>query len=526
MRYLEKVGLGDAAHVRPSELSQGMQQRVGIARAFALAPRVLLLDEPFGMLDSLTRVELQEVLLHLWRAERTTALMVTHDVDEALFLADRVALMTNGPDARLGAVLHGAVRAAARAARGDGASGVLRAARGDHDVPRNARASAGARQPERRAPQVGADPGSQRHVFRQHTTRVESAPVRRHGRGLPTNDMDTLTRRIAAPFAVALALTTAAQAQSPSPRCASAGAARPPTRAKAAEPIKITPYGIAYFNLFSNTDAVNNGDVPLFAAASGPGHLGMTARQSRLGIRVTGAMLGKAKVTGVLEGDFFGGYPAVGIGDNMGVFRLRLANARLDWTKGSLVVGQDWMIFAPVNPLSISSAGIPLFAAAGNPWSRLPQVRGEWKTKKVLLQGGVLAPQTGDFNSAFFYQPGSGALSETPFLQGRAAVTLANFAASKKVATIGVSGHWGQSRVTTTPIDRTVDSNGIALDCVLPLGTKVTVQGEAFTGTQPRRLPGRHLPGPDRRRRDRRSGRRAGARRAARASTPRAAGSR
>jgi nitrate/nitrite transport system ATP-binding protein len=105
MRYLEKVGLGDAAHVKPGELSQGMQQRVGIARAFALAPRVLLLDEPFGMLDSLTRVELQEVLLHLWRAERTTALMVTHDVDEALFLADRVALMTNGPDARLGAVL-------------------------------------------------------------------------------------------------------------------------------------------------------------------------------------------------------------------------------------------------------------------------------------------------------------------------------------------------------------------------------------------------------------------------------------
>jgi nitrate/nitrite transport system ATP-binding protein len=106
LRYLEKVGLADAADVKPSELSQGMQQRVGIARAFALAPRVLLLDEPFGMLDSLTRVELQEVLLHLWRAERTTALMVTHDVDEALFLADRIALMTNGPDARLGRILE------------------------------------------------------------------------------------------------------------------------------------------------------------------------------------------------------------------------------------------------------------------------------------------------------------------------------------------------------------------------------------------------------------------------------------
>jgi hypothetical protein len=184
----------------------------------------------------------------------------------------------------------------------------------------------------------------------------------------------------------------------------------------------------------------------------------------------------------VIEGDFFGGYPAVGIGDNMGVFRLRLANARLDWAKGSLVAGQDWMIFAPVNPLSLSSAGIPLFAAGGNLWARLPQVRGEWKTKKVLLQGGILAPQTGDFNSAFFYQPGSGALSETPFIQGRAALTLANFAESKKVATIGVSAHWGQSRVLT-PVDRTLDSNGVALDFVLPFGSILTVQGEAFSGT-------------------------------------------
>ena len=103
--YLELVGLGGAMHKRPAELSQGMQQRVGIARAFALAPKILLLDEPFGMLDSLTRMELQEVLLGVWRKNRTTALMVTHDVDEALFLSDRVAMMTNGPAARVGDVL-------------------------------------------------------------------------------------------------------------------------------------------------------------------------------------------------------------------------------------------------------------------------------------------------------------------------------------------------------------------------------------------------------------------------------------
>jgi nitrate/nitrite transport system ATP-binding protein len=104
--YLTVVGLGDAMHKRPAELSQGMRQRVGIARAFALSPKMLLLDEPFGMLDSLTRFELQQVLIELWRKDKKTALMVTHDVDEALFLSDRIVMMTNGPEAEVGDVLE------------------------------------------------------------------------------------------------------------------------------------------------------------------------------------------------------------------------------------------------------------------------------------------------------------------------------------------------------------------------------------------------------------------------------------
>ena len=104
--YLTIVGLGDAMQKRPGELSQGMRQRVGIARAFALSPKMLLLDEPFGMLDSLTRFELQQVLLDLWSRDQKTALMVTHDVDEALFLADRVVMMTNGPEAEVGDILE------------------------------------------------------------------------------------------------------------------------------------------------------------------------------------------------------------------------------------------------------------------------------------------------------------------------------------------------------------------------------------------------------------------------------------
>ena len=103
--YLELVGLGDSLNKRPAALSQGMRQRVGLARAFALTPNMLLLDEPFGMLDSLTRMELQDVLIELWAKDRKTAMMVTHDVDEALFLSDRIVMMTQGPRAHVGEIL-------------------------------------------------------------------------------------------------------------------------------------------------------------------------------------------------------------------------------------------------------------------------------------------------------------------------------------------------------------------------------------------------------------------------------------
>lgn len=103
--YLNKVGLGQALNKKATDLSQGMQQRVGIARAFALKPKILLLDEPFGMLDSLTKAELQDVLLEVWDKEKITAVQITHDVDEAIFLADRVIMMTSGPRAQIGDIL-------------------------------------------------------------------------------------------------------------------------------------------------------------------------------------------------------------------------------------------------------------------------------------------------------------------------------------------------------------------------------------------------------------------------------------
>ena len=102
--YLNRVGLGDALHKKAGDMSNGMRQRVGIARAFALSPKLLLLDEPFGMLDSLTRWELQEVLMEVWERTHVTAIVVTHDVDEAILLADRVVMMTNGPHAKIGKI--------------------------------------------------------------------------------------------------------------------------------------------------------------------------------------------------------------------------------------------------------------------------------------------------------------------------------------------------------------------------------------------------------------------------------------
>jgi nitrate ABC transporter ATP-binding subunit len=104
--HLAMVGLTEAAHKKPGQLSGGMRQRVAIARALSIRPEVLILDEPFGALDAITKEELQVELLKIWNDYRCTVLMITHDIDEALFLSDRLVMMTNGPAARIGEILE------------------------------------------------------------------------------------------------------------------------------------------------------------------------------------------------------------------------------------------------------------------------------------------------------------------------------------------------------------------------------------------------------------------------------------
>ncbi|PSF38778.1 bacitracin ABC transporter ATP-binding protein [Aphanothece hegewaldii CCALA 016] len=103
--HLAMVGLTEAAQKKPAQLSGGMKQRVAIARALAIRPQVLILDEPFGALDAITKEELQDELLKIWQDHKLTVLMITHDIDEALYLCDRLVMMTNGPSAKIGEVL-------------------------------------------------------------------------------------------------------------------------------------------------------------------------------------------------------------------------------------------------------------------------------------------------------------------------------------------------------------------------------------------------------------------------------------
>jgi nitrate/nitrite transport system ATP-binding protein len=105
LHNLELVQMAHAKDKRPAEISGGMKQRVGLARALAMEPKVLLLDEPFGALDALTRAHLQDSVMAIHQKLRNTVLMITHDVDEAVLLSDRIVMMTNGPAARIGEVL-------------------------------------------------------------------------------------------------------------------------------------------------------------------------------------------------------------------------------------------------------------------------------------------------------------------------------------------------------------------------------------------------------------------------------------
>jgi len=256
---------------------------------------------------------------------------------------------------------------------------------------------------------------------------------------------------------------------------------------------KLNFYGTLLFNAYFNDGASNNVDIPSFALprTSGPqNNFGATARQTRLGLSYSGLTAAGANVSGTVEADFFGGAPALTNGVNMDIVRMRLAYGRLDWKRFAIEAGQDWTIFAPLNPTSFAEFAIPEFSASGNLWIRTPQIRTEWKSglgkqRTFLWQLAALDPNIGDDLAAYTTarQPRAGELGRLPSVETRLAFSSP---IASRTATVGVSGHWGAAKNTNTiggiAETRSFQSWGVAADYSLPILSFLTISGEAFAG--------------------------------------------
>jgi len=279
----------------------------------------------------------------------------------------------------------------------------------------------------------------------------------------------------------------------------------PPRTAESAAPavtaqsrFPVTVYGTLLMNSVYDTALMNITDIPLFTGKQGADALGndrsysMTARQSRIGLKYESdrEIMG-AKLSGTVEVDFFGGKAPYGNGVDMDLLRLRLAYGRLDWHNFAIEAGQDWAIFAPLNPTSYAEFAIPSMSASGNPWIRLPQIRVEAHGSlsdnvSLLGQFAAMDPDMGDYNTAVFASTRPPGVGE----RGRAPAAEARFALTDKYDgrdfTIGVSGHYAHGKnagiVGGIAEQLSLDSWGAAIDYNLPVTKKFALSGEAYTG--------------------------------------------
>jgi hypothetical protein len=259
----------------------------------------------------------------------------------------------------------------------------------------------------------------------------------------------------------------------------------------------VTVYGTLLLNSFYNTVLGNVTDIPLLSAKQGSDPFGndrtfgMTARQTRLGLRYQGASIAGGKLSGTVEMDFLGGKAPFGNGVNMDLPRLRLAFGRLDWSNFSFEAGQDWSIFAPLNPTSLAEFAIPSMSASGNPWIRMPQIRAEFhsapsSTVRLLAQFAAIDPNMGDYSTAAFSAtrpPGIGERGRAPGVEGRFGLTGHH---DDRDFTVAMSTHYAHGRnagnVGTTPVQLPLDSCGVALDYVLPFTKAFNLSGEIYHG--------------------------------------------
>jgi hypothetical protein len=256
------------------------------------------------------------------------------------------------------------------------------------------------------------------------------------------------------------------------------------TKVESASKYRVRLSGIVLMNLFSNRGRTDNTDFPSLVDGpnQGNGNFGATLRQSEIGLEVFGPTLWGAKTSANLQADFAGGFPNTWDGINSGIFRLRIATARLDWSKTSVVVGQDDLFVSPLSPTSFASLAVPAFNYAGNLWAWTPQIRLEHRfdlsdNQSVKVQIGILDNLTGEFpENSYFRAPGPGEASGQPAYGLRTAWTTGILG---KPLTLGAAGYYSSQNYG---LGHTVDGWAGMTDWDIPLFSRVSLSGEFYRG--------------------------------------------
>jgi hypothetical protein len=257
------------------------------------------------------------------------------------------------------------------------------------------------------------------------------------------------------------------------------------TKVESASKYRVRLSGIVLLNLFNSHGQTDNQDFPSFVTgpSTGTGSFGATMRQSEIGLEVFGPNLAGAKTSASLQADFAGGFSDTWNGVDSGIFRLRTASMRMDWTNTSLVVGQDNAFFSPLSPTSFASLAVPALNFAGNLWAWTPQVRLEHRfqlsdQQSIAIQGGILDNLTGEFppENTYFRVPGPGELSRQPAYAIRAAWTHTLFG---QPLSFGAAGYYSRQ---DWPYDHYVDGWAGMADWEIPLAPRLLFTGEFYRG--------------------------------------------
>ena len=260
--------------------------------------------------------------------------------------------------------------------------------------------------------------------------------------------------------------------------------------------IPVTIYGTLLFNAGFDGAGLNLNDAgsvvekPNSSATATDHSFFETPRQTRLGIRLNPTEVAGAQLTGDFEMDAYSAVAPFADGINMGLFRIRLAYGRLDWQNFALEIGQDWSIFAPLNPTSLAMYAVAEFNGSGNPWIRIPQIRLEAKqtlnsSNRFLYQIAASDPNDGDFSGTFTgSRPlGAGELGRMPAIESRLAWSISD---GDRDFTLGFSGRYGHGKnvgtINNMTVSQSVDSWGAAVDYSLPFTKMFNLTGETYMG--------------------------------------------